>query len=62
MENIATCGEEAYDITLSDANKLGDGSFANVYKIWRKHDRQICAAKIFKKSIKNMLESEEKSS
>jgi serine/threonine protein kinase len=62
MGNNLTYGEDAYNIKLSKANKLGEGSFANVYKIERKHDRQICAAKIFKKSIKNMLQNEEKSS
>jgi hypothetical protein len=44
--NMATCGEEAYNITLSKENRLGKGSFASVYKIERKIDKQILAAKI----------------
>ena len=46
MGNVATCGEEAYNITLSKENRLGKGSFASVYKIRRKIDKQILAAKI----------------
>jgi hypothetical protein len=35
MGNVPITGEEAYKITLDEANKLGEGSFAAVYKIKR---------------------------
>lgn len=56
---VSTSGEDAYNITLDEANKLGEGSFAKVYKIKRKSDNQLCAAKIFKVSLNNMTAKEE---
>jgi serine/threonine protein kinase len=41
-------GEAAYNIKLTEEKKLGEGSFAQVYKIKRKKDGLVCAAKIFK--------------
>ena len=59
MGNVPTSGEEAYQITLNEANKLGEGSFATVYKIKRLHDNLLCAGKIFKISLSNMNSKEE---
>ena len=47
-------------MSLDKANKLGEGSFASVYKIERKSDGQLCAAKIFKLSLSSMNSKEEK--
>ena len=52
-------GEEAYNIKLDEKNKLGEGSFAAVYKIERRRDNKLCAAKIFKISLSNMSSKEE---
>ena len=35
---LSLTGEKAYNITLDDANKLGEGSFSAVYKMQRKSD------------------------
>ena len=40
--------ESAYNIKLTDENKLGEGSYGQVYKILRKSDGLMCAAKILK--------------
>ncbi len=45
-------GEAAYNINLSQT--LGFGNYATVYKIERKHDGMICAAKIFKMEFYDM--------
>ena len=47
-------------MTLDKENKLGEGSFASVYKIQRKNDGQLCAGKIFKLSLRVMNSKEEK--
>ena len=52
-------GEQAYNITLDKSNKLGEGSFAAVYKMQRISDGQMCAGKIFKISINSMNPKEE---
>ena len=44
----AQSGEAAYKIKQDEANKLGEGSFATVYKVKRLKDNLMCAAKIFK--------------
>jgi serine/threonine protein kinase len=59
MGNVPTTGEQAYKITLNEAKKLGEGSFATVYKVKRLHDNLLCAAKIFKISLGNMNFKEE---
>jgi len=41
-------GEEAYNIDLSEDNMLGEGTYGQVYKIYRKIDGQPFAAKVFK--------------
>ncbi len=38
MGNAASEGEKAYKIKVGDENKLGEGSFASVYKIKRRRD------------------------
>jgi serine/threonine protein kinase len=60
MGNVPNSGEDAYNITLNKENKLGEGAFARVYKIERKFDEQLCAAKILKISMGNMIPKEEK--
>ena len=59
VPSVPTSGEEAYEITLNEANKLGEGSFAIVYKMKRLHDNLLCAGKIFKTSLSNMNSLEE---
>jgi serine/threonine protein kinase len=56
---VSESGEKAYKIKLDEANKLGEGSFASVYKIKRKKDNLLCAAKLFKISLSNMSSKEE---
>jgi serine/threonine protein kinase len=46
MENSSS--EDAYNIELTDENLLGEGSYAQVFKIKRKIDGLMCAAKLFK--------------
>ncbi len=48
MGNTATAGENAYSIKLNQENKLGEGSFAEVYKIKSKDKKSFYAAKFFK--------------
>ena len=52
-------GERAYKIKLIEENKLGEGSFAMVYKIKRKLDGQFCAAKFFKVPLSLMNSKDE---
>ena len=40
--------ESAYIMELTEENLLGEGSFGQVYKIQRKSDGLLCAAKLFK--------------
>ena len=44
---------------LTEENMLGEGSFAQVYKIQRKIDGLECAAKIFKVPMALMNSNEE---
>ncbi len=53
-------GQEAYNIKLTEENKLGEGPFAQVYKIKRKQDGQLCAAKIFKIPLSAMNSQDKK--
>ena len=52
-------GETAYEIKLKEANMLGEGSFAQVYKIKRKKDGLLCAAKFFKVPLNVMNSKDE---
>jgi len=54
-----TIGERAYKIKLTEENKLGEGSFAMVYKIKRKIDDHLCAAKFFKVPLSLMNSKDE---
>ena len=54
MGNVATKGENAYSMKLSEKNKLGEGSYGAVYKIMTKDMKTACAAKIFKIPYKMM--------
>ena len=40
--------EDAYNIELTDGNLLGEGSYGQVFKIKRKIDGLMCAAKLLK--------------
>jgi serine/threonine protein kinase len=51
--------EDAYNIELTEENKLGEGSYGEVYKIRRKEDGLLCAAKFFKIKIEHMNSIEE---
>ncbi len=48
MGAAQTRGKGAYRIKLNDEKKIGEGKFGIVYKILRKYDNKVCAAKIFK--------------
>ena len=48
MGNSLSNGEQSYKIKLTEEKMVGEGSFAQVFKIKRKKDGQQCAAKIFK--------------
>ncbi len=56
MGNYATSGEKAYYIKLTKENKLGEGNYGEVYKITRKENQKICAAKFFKVPYEVMSE------
>ena len=58
LEIQPTSGEHAYDIDLSDENLKGEGSYAKVYKIYKKDERKAYAAKILKVPLKFMDEVE----
>ena len=58
MGNKATKGEEAYRIKLDKEHKIGEGSFANVYRIRMRANDQKCAAKIFKCGMESMNSKE----
>ena len=59
MGNVATKGENAYSMNLSEKNKLGEGSYGAVYKIMTKDMKTACAAKIFKVPFKLMDDMQE---
>lgn len=40
--------ESNYIIELNEENSLGEGSYSHVFKVYRKSDGLICAAKIFR--------------
>ena len=52
-------GEDSYKIKLNDDNFIGEGSYAQVYKIIRKKDELVCAAKIFNVPLALMNKKEE---
>ena len=54
MGNNSMAGEKAYSIKLIKENKLGEGMYGSVYKIKRKQDKKLCAAKFFKVPIEAM--------
>ena len=47
MGNSAS-GPEAYTINLTSENRLGDGEYADVYKVQKKDTKQLYAAKFIK--------------
>lgn len=47
-------GEDSYKITLNKEALLGEGSYAEVYKIQRKKDGLECAAKLFRVPLSHM--------
>ena len=54
MGNTATKGPDAYEMKLTEKNKLGEGAYGEVYKIMTKDKKTACAAKIFKIPFKMM--------
>jgi hypothetical protein len=48
MGNYPTSGQNAYYIKQSEDKKLGEGSFAKVYKLTMKKTKVIYAGKFFK--------------
>ncbi len=54
MGNYPTSGQDAYYIKQSEDQKLGEGSFAKVYKVKMKNTRVIYAGKFFKLKYEDM--------
>jgi serine/threonine protein kinase len=52
-------GEQSYKMKLSEDKMLGEGSFAQVYKVKRKKDGLECAAKLFKVPLSAMNSKDE---
>jgi serine/threonine protein kinase len=50
MGNKAS-GAEAYTINLIPENKIGGGTYADVYKILKNDTKELCAAKFLKVPI-----------
>ena len=57
MGPAQTRGEGAYRIKMTEENRIGRGSVAVVYKIKRKDNNQVFAAKIFFSTRISMLTS-----
>jgi len=55
---LPTSGEHAYDINLSEENLIGEGSYGNVYKIHKKDEGKVYAAKLLKVPLKFMNDVE----
>jgi hypothetical protein len=53
MGNSAS-GAKAYSMKLKDENKIGEGAYGTVYKIFTKDKKTACAVKIFKIPFKMM--------
>ena len=51
----SSSSEDAYNIELTDGNLLGEGSYARVFKIKRKVDGLMCAAKFLKNTLEEMF-------
>jgi len=51
--------EDAYNIELTDGNLLGEGSYGQVFKIKRKIDGLMCAAKLLKIPLDLMNKNEQ---
>ena len=51
--------EDAYNIELTDVNLLGEGSYGRVFKIIRKIDGLMCAAKLLKIPLDQMNTNEQ---
>jgi serine/threonine protein kinase len=58
MGNNAQSGEKGYTIRLTKENKLGEGSYAEVYKIIKNDKKMVCAAKLFKVKPETMNQLE----
>jgi serine/threonine protein kinase len=54
MGNNNEKGEKAYSINRDTKHTLGEGTYAVVYRVRRKSDKRVCAAKIFKMKIEHM--------
>jgi serine/threonine protein kinase len=60
MGNNVAGGEKSYKIKRTDENKIGEGSFAEVYKVTKRGDKkEVFAAKIFKIQNELMCSSEQ---
>ncbi len=60
MGNKASEGELRYSIKKTEANRLGEGSYAEVFKIKSKDNKNLYAAKFFKLSLKDMDDLQKK--
>ena len=58
MGAAQTRGEGAYKMEISEKNKIGKGSYAEVYKIKRKDNNQVFVATIFRVPISMLLREE----
>ena len=41
-------GKQTYEISLTEENKIGEGTYSDVYKIYSKKLQKICAGKFLK--------------
>lgn len=58
MGNNNEKGEKAYSINRDDKHTLGEGAYGVVYRVKRKSDKKVCAAKLFKLKIEQMSSNE----
>jgi hypothetical protein len=58
MGPAQTRGEGAYKMELTKENRISKGSYTEVYKIKRKDNNQVFAAKIFRIPISMLLPEE----
>lgn len=59
MESQATSGKDAYEISLTRENLIGEGNQGDVYKVLDKHQNKVHAAKFLKVPL-DCMDSEDR--
>ena len=54
VENLATKGEHAYQISLTNENLIDAGNYGDVYKIYSKDYQKVYAGKFLKVKPEHM--------